>query len=216
MKVINLPPPLLQSLGIHTGIALFIFLVMVIFNYEPEEKMEIEFDVIEKITIQKEATPIAINSPVKAPEPKVIKPVNQVYGVSRKSVTSSSASAVAAKQGNTLAKTPDDKTLDKDDPDSLPIPAAEYLVTSMPQVLSEIRPPYPPLAKKKGIEGAVVLEILIDAKGNVREAIILSGPGFGLEEAALDAIKKFRFKPAMIKKQSVAVKIKYAIRFVLE
>ena len=64
--------------------------------------------------------------------------------------------------GNTIAKKVDNKILKKSDEEALPIPKDEYLVTQMPRVISEFRQPYPIEAKKKGVEGKVVLEILID------------------------------------------------------
>ena len=86
----------------------------------------------------------------------------------------------------------------------------------MPQLISEFRSPYPKEAKEKGIEGNVMLEILIDDTGSVRSAQIISGPGFGLNEAAYESIKKFKFRPAKIENNFVAVKIRYSIKFVLE
>lgn len=149
------------------------------------------------------------------------KPVNEVFGLSRKALTSDNDSgAVSVKTGNTIAKENDDKVLGKDDPDSLPgdlpILAEEYLVSEMPKVLTEFRAPYPKAAKEKNIEGAVILDIIVDDKGKVRWAKLVSGPGFGLNEVALDSIKQFIFKPARIENKSVSVKIRYAIRFVLE
>jgi protein TonB len=82
--------------------------------------------------------------------------------------------------------------------------------------LSEFRAPYPKEAKENNIEGAVVLDLIIDQNGKVRWAKLVSGPGYGLNEVALDSIYKFKFKPARIEAQNVAVKIRYAIRFVLE
>lgn len=161
----------------------------------------------------------AINQQEQA-QPKV-KPVNEVFGLSRKALTSDdSANSISVKAGNTIAKENDEKVLHKDDPDSVPgdLPplAEEYLVSEMPKVLTEFRATYPKAAKDKNIEGAVVLDIIIDDKGKVRWAKLISGPGFGLNEAALESIYQFLFKPARIENKSVSVKIRYAIRFVLE
>ena len=115
-----------------------------------------------------------------------------------------------------MAKEQDNLKLDPNDLDSLPIPADDFLVSSMPQLMSEIRIQYPDEAKKAGIEGPVVMDLLIDAQGSVRQVSLIKGPGFGLNEAALAAIKDFKFRPAKIKDQAVAVKIRYTYRFVLE
>ena len=90
------------------------------------------------------------------------------------------------------------------------------MVTAMPRVVSEFRDPYPKEAKEKGIEGKVILEILIDNEGRVRKVHFIDGPGYGLNEVALASIKKFKFAPAKIGDQTVAVVIRYGINFVLE
>ena len=146
--------------------------------------------------------------------PKVDETKRAVFGASRKSLTSDTG--VEVKAGNTLAKTPDEEKLRDDDVDQLPIPVEEYAVSEMPQLESEFRVPYPPEARKANIQGAVIMDLLIDAKGGVREVRFVQGPGFGLNEAALEAASKFRFRPAKIGSQSVAVRIRYSYRFVLE
>jgi protein TonB len=150
--------------------------------------------------------------PKKQPKPRA------VFGLSRKSLTADSTETQApeVKAGNTTAKAPDLEKLNPDDADSLPIPADEYLVSEMPVLINDYRAPYPPEAKKKGIEGAVVFELLIDATGKVRQAVLLDGPGAGLNEAAETAVRNLLFKPARVAEQFVAVKIRYAYRFVLE
>lgn len=154
-----------------------------------------------------------ISAKPKEPEKPKQKP-KAVYGFSRKSATADDG--IDVKRGNTVAKAPDDKKLDKDDPDSLPIPEDEVLVTRMPKLRDEIRIPYPSEAKKAGVQGAVIMDLLIDSKGAVREAKLVGGPGSGLDEAALEAVKQFRFEPALIQDKPVAVRIRYAYRFVLE
>ena len=144
-----------------------------------------------------------------------------VFGVSRPTSQSQagrepSAADVSVKVGNTIAKAPDSDVLKPEDSLSLPIPADEYLVTEMPKLLNEYRIPYPPEAKAKGIQGAVVMELLIDFEGRVRDVKLLAGPGSGLDQAALQAVQEFRFAPAKIEDKAVSVKIRYAYRFVLE
>lgn len=137
-----------------------------------------------------------------------------MFGANKKS--SGSEKAVEVKAGNTLAKTPDAEKLRPEDADSLPIPTDEYLVSQMPVLLSDFRAPYPPDAKKKKIAGDIILELLVDSSGAVRDARVLKGIGFGLDEAALAAVKLAKFKPARVGEQSVAVKIRYTYRFSLE
>lgn len=84
-------------------------------------------------------------------------------------------SAIAVKKGNTLAKEVDQTVLNDSDSDALPSPTEEYLVSDMPQVLSEVKPVYPKEAKEKELEGSVVMDILIDATGRVRQVSVIEG-----------------------------------------
>lgn len=98
----------------------------------------------------------------------------------------------------------------------LPVAADELQVTEMPRLLSEVRIPYPAEARARGIEGTVKVDLLIDESGVVRDSKIIEGPGHGLNEAALRAIEKFRFAPALIEEKPVAVRVRYSYRFVLD
>ena len=91
-----------------------------------------------------------------------------------------------------------------------------YQVDSEPQVASEVKIPYPEEARRAGIEGTVTLSITIDPEGKVVAAKIVSGPGYGLNEAARDAIKRFRFKPAIKGGEAVSTEMKYAYTFLLD
>lgn len=146
------------------------------------------------------------------PKPVPANPVKPVFGLS-KDTQVDDGSAVAVKSGNTLAKEIDREKSDNNE--ALPVPAAEFLVTKMPRLRAEVRIPYPPEARAQNIEGAVVMNVLIDETGKVREAVLIEGPGHGLNEAALEAIYRFQFEPAEIDKKPVAVRIRYAYRFVL-
>ena len=64
-----------------------------------------------------------------------------------------------------------------------------------PQPMTSIRPQYPEIAQEAGIEGVVVVQAFIDKKGRVKETLILKGvPNTGLDEAAMEAIRKTRFR----------------------
>ncbi len=77
-------------------------------------------------------------------------------------------------------------------------PVPEHLLGTRPEQLraQKVRVSYPPLAEKLRIEGNVILSVEITKNGEVRHAQVLEGVGFGLDEEALAAIKRFRFTPA--------------------
>ena len=155
--------------------------------------------------------------PIDKPKDRPSETEHKVFGISRTSlVDETPGEGTAVKAGNTVAKAPDAEHLNKDDSEQLPIPTDEYLVNSMPSLAQEVRIPYPPEAKQKGIEGPVIMDLLIDEAGRVRQASLISGPGAGLNEAALAAIRGFQFHPAKVSDKAVAVKIRYTYRFVLE
>ena len=201
-----------MSIGIHT-LLITLFVVGTVMDKKiPPEVLN--FSVVEKFKVAPET-----KAPVlKIQKPKVTKtPIEKkrkVYGLNRKSITQKDG--VQSKQGNTLAKTPDKLTLNKDDADSIPIPADEFLISCMPKVTEEIRPKYPENQKKLGKEGNVIFEIIIGPKGLVREAILIKSLGADFDQAAKEASIRFKFRPAMIYNKPVAVKIKYSINFVLE
>jgi protein TonB len=180
------------------------------FDAPAPETVAIEFREVVK------APPDAVPS-IRASETARAAPGRAVFGASRRSLRTEATDAPAVRTGNTVTKEEDDRTLTDADPDALPSPIEEYLVERMPEVLADVRVPYPPEAKSRGVQGAVTLELLVDAAGNVRQATVLDGPGHGLNEAALEAARRFRFRPAVADGgKAVPVKIRYAYRFVLE
>ena len=86
-----------------------------------------------------------------------------------------------------------------------------------PVAMSPIRPKYPEIAQEAGIEGVVVVQAFIDEKGRVKETIILKGvPNTGLDEAAMDAIRVTRFRPAKQRERAVGVWISIPVNFRLK
>ena len=84
------------------------------------------------------------------------------------------------------------------------------------KVKKEVKPPYPPQAEEAEIEGTVVLRVEITKTGKVRKAKVVRKLGFGLDEAALEAIKKFPFSPALVEDEPVdSIITNYKITFEL-
>lgn len=200
--------PVVLSLGLHVLLVGGAFLIWLpkTANLGP-----VPFDVME--VAQLSPQPLRLQPEGVKPKKAVAK--NAVFGVSRKSMEGA-GSPIEAKSGNTLAKEPDKKTLTDSDADSIPIPTDDYLVSEMPVLISEVRVPYPETERQQRIQGPVTLELLIDSEGRVREAKVLEGPSEGLRQAALAAVLRFKFRPAKTAETSVAVKLRYVYRFVLQ
>lgn len=97
-------------------------------------------------------------------------------------------------------------------------PRVKFIPYDDPPVpLSPIRPKYPEIAQEAGIEGTVVIQVFVDKKGRVKETIVLSGiPNTGLDEAATEAIRNTRFKPAKQRERAVGVWISIPVNFRLK
>jgi len=90
----------------------------------------------------------------------------------------------------------------------------ENTVDSKPKILS--RPPleYPESALKDGIKGYVIINLLIDKDGSVELAKVLeSQPSSVFDNAALNAVRSWRFSPAKYKGKPVKLWAKQKIRF---
>jgi periplasmic protein TonB len=65
------------------------------------------------------------------------------------------------------------------------------------ELIASVPPEYPAIAKAQHVSGKVNLEAQLDSSGNVSSLKVLSGPTL-LHHAALEAVKKWKYKPAML------------------
>ena len=83
--------------------------------------------------------------------------------------------------------------------------------------LDNKQPRYPELARKRGQQGQVTLLVRVNAEGGVQNAIIQTGSGYSLlDKSALDAVKKWRFRPARLNGLPVAGSALVTVEFRLE
>jgi len=76
---------------------------------------------------------------------------------------------------------------------------------------------YPEIARKAGVEGLVIIKAAIDEKGNVfRTEVVKSLGNNGCDEAAIEAIKKVKWKPAKQRDRAVKVWISIPVHFKLK
>lgn len=66
---------------------------------------------------------------------------------------------------------------------------------SAPVLIYKVEPLYSDEARKAKIQGTVILSVIVGDDGFVREAEIVVSVGYGLDEAAMDAVRTWRFKP---------------------
>jgi protein TonB len=72
-------------------------------------------------------------------------------------------------------------------------------IATYPRVLHEVNSAdnYPPDAKALGLEGKVRLKVNLDAHGTVVDVRVIERAGHGFDEAAIRAMRQFRFSPAL-------------------
>lgn len=86
-----------------------------------------------------------------------------------------------------------------------------------PRVIYSLKPIYPNTALKNGIEGVVVVSTVIGFLGEIQNLYVKSSSGnIDLDNAALDAVKNFRFYPAIQGKNAIISMIEIPIRFTME
>ncbi|MDB4975017.1 MAG: uncharacterized protein JWN48_3358, partial [Myxococcaceae bacterium] len=96
----------------------------------------------------------------------------------------------------------------------MPGPSGEPLGVEPPRVAESVQAVYPEQARALGLAGAVTLLVTIAVDGAVLEAGIVEPAGHGFDEAALEAVRRFRFEPARRDGQPIAARIRY--RYVFE
>jgi protein TonB len=84
--------------------------------------------------------------------------------------------------------------------------------------LYRINPPptYPKIARKRGYQGTVVLEVLVDGNGRVGDLRVSKSSGYKiLDRAAMASVKGWAFVPGMRGDQKVEMWVRVPIRFQL-
>lgn len=104
------------------------------------------------------------------------------------------------------------KTVQKEKGVSLP----GTLQTAYPRYNLNVPPPYPRLARKRGQEGTVVLQVLVNRQGRVDDLKIEVSSNFSmLDRAAVKAVQKWSFEPGMQGKERIAMWVKVPVTFKL-
>jgi periplasmic protein TonB len=83
-----------------------------------------------------------------------------------------------------------------------------------PKAILQLRPAYPVLAKQAHVQGNVQIDAILDEQGNVVNMKVVSGPPL-LYQAALDALKSWKYEPTFLNDQPVAVQMIVTVTFQL-
>jgi len=185
-------------------------LVSLLANAQPVTKAELKQQEMQQPVMKQQAT-----------EPKQHIPLNDlalkeaVMGASQVKSVDTQANmkeAVASTTGSSVAE----KSASADLP---PADEAEQ-VTEAPkfgaEYLQNPAPEYPPLARRKGEQGRVLLQVLVSETGKAEKVKIETGSGYSsLDQAALEAVRKWSFIPAKKGSRPVSAYVIVPVRFSL-
>ncbi len=80
------------------------------------------------------------------------------------------------------------------------------------KLIHRVEPVYPPEARREGVQGIVILQVLVDEEGEVKEARVVQGPPL-LQQAAVDAVLRWRYRPTLLEGSPVAVSASVVVPF---
>lgn len=84
-----------------------------------------------------------------------------------------------------------------------------------PRLLREVKAEYTEDARRRGITGDVVMEIVVRRDGSVGDVRVMQGLGAGLDQRAVQAVRQWRFDPARRQGVAVDVLVEVAVEFML-
>jgi len=84
---------------------------------------------------------------------------------------------------------------------------------SPPSVIQKVEPEYSEEARKAKFQGTVILFVVVDEKGNPRDLKVIRPLGLGLDQKAIEAVEKWKFRPGMKDGKPVAVQATIEVNF---
>jgi protein TonB len=84
---------------------------------------------------------------------------------------------------------------------------------SSPVVIYQVEPEFSEEARKAKFMGVVLVNLIVDPQGRPQNVHVIRGVGMGLDGKAVDAVKLYRFKPAMEAGKPVAVELNVEVNF---
>lgn len=184
---------------------------------EPEPTPTAPPKPLEHQTVRPNAVPTAVAKETPADHPAVTGDTtgdSQVFGISMESTSSVGGPAIPV--GNTARPTVGVGS-------AAPVPrgvagaVADYEATKLPLPQGRCSGKYTDEARAAGIEGTVVLDLIVGADGRVSDIHIVTGLGHGLDQAAIAALRDCRFTPGEQAGKPVGVRVRgFKIRFVIE
>jgi len=157
------------------------------------------------------APAVAVTVPVAKPTVGVPVPVpdaevNPEQTIATQTEMSAVQSPVITGDANAPVEIQKDIQIEEDPADFVP-------VEKQPIPVKQVKPEYPDLARRAGIEGTVWVKILVDKEGKAKKAVVMKSDADVFNEPAVKAALQWVFTPAMMNNGPVAVWAAVPFRF---
>jgi TonB family protein len=84
---------------------------------------------------------------------------------------------------------------------------------SAPVIVHSVDPEFTQEARTANFQGSVSIQLIVDSQGNPQNVRVVRHLGMGLDEKAIEAVRQYRFKPAMYEGHPVAVQLVVDVDF---
>jgi uncharacterized protein (TIGR03435 family) len=91
--------------------------------------------------------------------------------------------------------------------------ATQTGVMSAPVLIYSVQPEFTERARKAKASGDVLVNLWVDERGNPKQVRTLRGLGMGLDEKAVEAVKQYRFRPAMLDGKPLPTQLNVIVKF---
>jgi protein TonB len=85
-----------------------------------------------------------------------------------------------------------------------------------PVPVRTVPPEYPSEMRRQHVSGLVVIKCTVDAQGNVSETNVVKSSNESFDKFAMDAVKKWKFKPARQDGEAISTSVNIPIKFVVD
>ena len=98
-----------------------------------------------------------------------------------------------------------------------PVPSAQIIREAVPVYRKNPPPQYPRVARRRGYQGTIVLEVLVNREGRVEKLRVFQSSGYSvLDNSAIRSVKGWLFEPGRRGDEKVEMWVKLPVRFKLK
>jgi protein TonB len=158
---------------------------------------------------------VAIAQPVAPPTVGVAVPVPDAQAPPEQTIASQEELATSMPSMSNTGEGGDQIIVAPPSDEELPQFGQYVYVEELPEAITKAAPLYPDIAREAGVDGQVVVQALVGKDGRVKDTRVVKSIPM-LDQAAVDAVKQWVFKPALSNNKPVAVWVAVPVRFSLK